>query len=114
LAAFGWLRLALNQRRESFDSSGVIRDVAAATTGGSGSGSGGKGSGTSPTRFDLRDFSSDAHVDVYSTGAEWEAHPAARVGTVLGGALNFSSVPDRRRRLNRPGWRASRSISALR
>jgi hypothetical protein len=27
LAGFGWLRLALNQRRESFDSGGVIRDV---------------------------------------------------------------------------------------
>ena len=28
LERFGWLRLAVNQRRESFDSSGVIRDVA--------------------------------------------------------------------------------------
>ena len=43
LAAFGWLRLALNQRRESFDSSGVVRDVAGTTTGGSGGGGGGGG-----------------------------------------------------------------------
>jgi len=109
LAPFGWLRLALNQRRESFDSSGVIRDVAGATTGGSGSGSGGKGSGTSPTRFDLRDFSSDAHVDVYSTGAEWEAHPAARVGTVLGGAINLQQRPGLASTVE-PTWLAGVSI----
>jgi hypothetical protein len=36
LERFGWLRVAVNQRREAFDSNGVIRDVA--TSGSSGGG----------------------------------------------------------------------------
>jgi outer membrane receptor protein involved in Fe transport len=114
MAGFGWLRLALNQRRESFDSSGVIRDVAVTTTtggssGGGGGGGGGNRGGTTATRFDLRDFSSDAHVDVYSTGAEWEAHPAARVGTVLGGALNLQQRPGQASKVE-PTWLAGVSV----
>ena len=114
LASFGSLRLALNQRRESFDSSGVIRDVTVTTPGGSG-GNGVAGAvgaiaaAPATTRFDLREFSSDAHVDVYSTGAEWEAHPAARVGTVLGGALNLQQRPGQASKVE-PTWLAGVSI----
>lgn len=91
LGRLGWLRLAVNQRREAFDSSGVIRDVAAggSTGGGGGGGGGGRGGGGSqPTTYDVRSFSLDRHVDVYSTGAEWQVHPATRLGAVLGAAAN--------------------------
>ena len=92
LADLGALRLAVNQRRESFDATGIIRDVPQ-TTGGGGGGGGGNRGGTSQAQFGVRNFSSDAHADVYSTGAEWEARPAARIGTVLGGALNLQQRP---------------------
>jgi hypothetical protein len=45
LARLGHLRLALNQRRESFDSSGVIHDV---RNSGGGGGGGGRGGGSRP------------------------------------------------------------------
>jgi outer membrane cobalamin receptor len=91
----GWVRVAINQRRESLDSSGVIRDVA---VGGTAAGAGGRGSGegrggSRPATFDERAFSIDRQVDVYSSGAEWEAHPVRRLGTVVGGAVNLQRRP---------------------
>jgi outer membrane cobalamin receptor len=93
----GWLRLAVNHRRESFDSSGEIRDVPAAggTGGGGGGGGGGRGggSGSQPPTFSVRAFSIDRHVDVSSAGAEWQVHAAKRLGTVLGTAINVQQRP---------------------
>ena len=110
MARFGWLRLALNQRRESFDSSGIIRDVAQTTTGGGGGGgAGGNRGGTATQRFDLRDFSTDVHVDVSSTGAEWEVRPAARVGAVLGAALNLQQRPGQASKVE-PAWLLGLSV----
>jgi vitamin B12 transporter len=96
LQRIGWLRLAVNQRRESFDSSGVIRDVAATTSANSGGGGGRAGGAT--TTFGVRSIAVDQHVDVYSTGAEWEVRPADRVGVVIGAAANWQQ---------RPGWPSS-------
>ena len=82
-------------RREAFDSDGVIRDVPVVASGGGGSGGGGggrgggSGSASTPPTFSVRSFSVDQHVDVYSTGAEWQHHPLTKVGTVLGAALNW-------------------------
>ena len=89
----GWLRLAVNQRRESFDSNGVIRDVPATGSSGGGGGGGGRGGGSTPATFAARAFGIDRHVDVYSAGAEWQARPRSRVGTVLGAAVNLQSRP---------------------
>jgi outer membrane cobalamin receptor len=91
LLRLGSLRLAVNQRREAFESSGVIRDVAVG--GGGGGGGGGRGGGSGQTTFAVRSFSIDDHVDVYSTGAEWEARPAKRLGTVVGAAANLQRRP---------------------
>jgi outer membrane cobalamin receptor len=98
LDAAGSLRLAVNQRREAFDASGVIRDLATGGTGGGGSGGGGGGGGrgggaSQPATFDLRAFATDRHVDVYSTGAEWQAYPMRRMGTVVGAAVNVQRRP---------------------
>lgn len=92
---FGWLRLAVNQRREAFDSSGVIRDVPASGSsgGGGGGGGGGRGGGSSPATFGVRSFAVDQHVDVYSTGAEWQIRPVTRLGTVVGAAVNSQARP---------------------
>jgi len=95
---FGWLRLAFNQRQEAFDSSGVIRDVAIggspAPGGGGGGGGRGGGGGTSvPASFDVRSFAVNDHVNVYSTGAEWQVRPATRLGAVFGAALNAQQRP---------------------
>jgi outer membrane cobalamin receptor len=89
---FGWLRLAINQRREAFDSSGVIRDVPASGSSGGGGG-GGRGGGSSPATFGVRSFAVDQHVDVYSTGAEWQIRPVTRLGTVVGAAVNRQERP---------------------
>ena len=91
---FGWLRVAINQRRESLESNGVIRDVAVggAAGGGGGGGGGGRG-GTRPAAFDERAFSIDRHLDVYSSGAEWQVHPVTRLGTVFGAAVNLQRRP---------------------
>lgn len=94
---FGWLRLAVNQRRESFDSNGVIRDVpAGGSTGGGGGGGGGGGrggGGSSLATFGVRSFTVDRHVDVYSTGAEWQTRPTTRLGTAVGAAVNVQERP---------------------
>jgi vitamin B12 transporter len=90
---FGWLRVALNQRREAFESSGVIRDVAVSGSGGSGGGGGHGGGGSRSATFDVRSFVLDRHVDVYSTGAEWQVQPLARVGALLGAAVNVQQRP---------------------
>ena len=90
LARLGQVRLAVNQRRESFDSSGVIRDVRSSSGGGSG---GGRGGGSQPATFGVRTFTIDQHVDVYSTGGEWQLRPARRVGVVLGAAVNGQQRP---------------------
>jgi outer membrane receptor protein involved in Fe transport len=85
----GWLRLADNQRREAFDASGVIRDVSAAGGGGGGGGGGRGGGSRPPSTYDVRPLALDQHVDVYSTGAEWQFQPSARLGTVVGAAVNW-------------------------
>jgi outer membrane receptor protein involved in Fe transport len=89
LERLGSLRIAVNQRRESLDSSGLIRDVSVS----GGGGSGGRGGGSQQARFDVRAFSIDRHVDVYSTGVEWQSYPAKRLGTVLGAAANVQQRP---------------------
>ena len=96
LSRYGWLRLAFNQRRELLDSGGVIRDVVVGGTpgGGGGGGGGGRGTTTQPTTYGVRWFALDHHVDVYSTGAEWQVRPVPRFGTVLGGAWNVQQRPE--------------------
>jgi outer membrane cobalamin receptor len=112
LERFGWLRLAINQRREAFDSNGVIRDVAVGgTTGGGGGGGGGRGGGSQPATFDVRQFSIDRHVDVYSTGAEWQVHPVTRLGTVVGAAVNVQQRPGGSAETG-PSWIAGVSYAA--
>jgi vitamin B12 transporter len=91
LRRFGWLRVAANQRREAFDTSGVIRDV---STSGGGGGGGRGGGARPPAAFDVRSFSLDRHVDIYSTGTEWQVRPAAKVGAVIGTALNWQRRVD--------------------
>jgi outer membrane cobalamin receptor len=93
LEKFGWMRMAANQRREAFDSRGVIRDVSVGAPGGGGGGRGGGGAGSRPPTFDVRTFSVDQHVDVYSTGAEWQVYPATRFGAVLGAGVNVQERP---------------------
>jgi outer membrane receptor protein involved in Fe transport len=92
VAKLGSVRLAVNQRRESLDTTGVIRDVAVGGTSGGGGG-GGRGGSSQAPRFDVRSFSIDQHVDVYSTGVEWQAPPVKRVGTVVGVAVNAQQRP---------------------
>ena len=111
LERFGWLRLAANQRREAFDSNGVIRDVAASGPSGGGGGGGGRGAGSSPATFGVRAFAIDRHVDVYSTGAEWQVRPVTRLGTVLGTAINVQQRPGRIAETD-PTWLAGLSFDA--
>ena len=107
---FGWLRVAVNQRRESFGSSGVIRDVA--TSSGGGGGGGGRGGGASqPARFDVRSFTIDRRVDVYSTGVEWQVYPMTKLGTVLGVAANVQQRPGGESE-SKPTWLAGLSYAA--
>ena len=110
LEKFGWLRVAFNQRRESFDSSGVIRDV---PVGGSSGGGGGRsgGAASQPPRFDVRSFTIDRHVDVYSTGVEWQVRPAQRLGAVLGVSANVQQRPGGVSE-TRPTWLAGLSYAA--
>jgi outer membrane cobalamin receptor len=110
LEKFGWLRLAFNQRREAFDSSGVIRDVPASGSSGGGGGRGG-GGGSQPPRFDVRSFTIDRHVDVYSTGVEWQVHPAQRLGAVLGVSANVQQRPGGVSE-SKPTWLAGLSYAA--
>src|SRR6185503_19036488 len=114
LERFGWLRLAVNQRRESFDSSGVIRDVAASGSSGGGGGGGGRGggAGSTPATFGERAFTLDRHVDVYSTGAEWQARPMTRLGTVIGAAMNTQQRPGGATETD-PTWLAGVSYDAI-
>lgn len=112
LATFGWLRLAVNQRRESFDSNGVIRDVAVGgSTGGGGRGGGAGGGGSTPPTYGERSFALDRYVDVSSAGAEWEVRPATRVGAVLGTAVNVQHRPGGGSRTE-PTWIAGVSYAA--
>lgn len=95
LERFGWLRFAVNQRRETFDSNGVIRDVATSGSSGGGGGGGGRGggAGNTPATFGVRSFAIHRYVDVYSTGAEWQLRPMTRLGTVIGAAVNTQRRP---------------------
>jgi vitamin B12 transporter len=113
LERIGWLRLAINQRREAFDSDGVIRDVAASgSSGGSGGGGGrGGGAGNTAASFGVRAFDIDRHVDIYSTGAEWQVRPTARLGTVLGAAVNTQRRPEGATETD-PTWLAGVSFEA--
>ena len=111
LGRAGWLRVAVNQRREAFDSDGVIRDVATVAGGGGGGGGGGRGGGSRPATFDVRSFSVDRHVDVYSTGAEWQGRPARRLGVVLGAAANHQRRPDASG-ITEPVWLGGVSVDA--
>jgi outer membrane cobalamin receptor len=110
LERFGWLRLAVNQRREAFDSNGVIRDVAASGSSGGGGGRGG-GAGSTPATFGVRSFTIDRHVDVYSTGAEWQVRPMTRLGTVIGAAVNTQQRPGGATETD-PTWLAGVSYDA--
>ena len=114
LEKFGWLRMAVNQRREAFDSSGVIRDVSGGGAGGSGGGGGGRGggSGSRPPTFDVRTFDDDQHVDVYSAGVEWQVYPVKRLGTVLGAAVNVQQRPGGGDAETAPTWLAGVSYDA--
>lgn len=111
LERFGWLRVAVNQRREAFDSNGVIRDLAASAPSGGGGGGGGRGGGSSPATFGVRAFAIDRHVDVYSTGAEWQVRPVTRLGTVLGTAINVQQRPGGVAETD-PTWLAGLSFDA--
>jgi outer membrane cobalamin receptor len=115
LGRLGWLRLAANQRREALTSNGVIRDVAVGGSGGGGGGggggAGGGGRGNQPTTFNVRAFSIDRHVDVYSSGAEWQVRPAPRVGAVLGGSVNVQQRPGTTQTVE-PAWIAGLSFDA--
>ena len=93
LERLGWLRLAVNQRREAFDASGSIRDVASVGSVGGGGGGGGRGGGSRPATFDTRAIAIDRHVDIFSTGAEWQIHPVRKLGAVLGAAVNVQQRP---------------------
>jgi outer membrane cobalamin receptor len=110
LGRLGWLRLSVNQRREAFDSNGVIRDVAVGGSGGGGGGGRG-GGGNQPATFNVRAFSIDRHVDVYSSGAEWQMRPAPRVGVVLGASVNLQQRPDTEQTVE-PTWIAGLSFDA--
>lgn len=94
LDRFGSLRLSGSQRREAFESGGVIRDVSSTGGSGAGSGGGGRGGGSRPATFDVRAFALDHHLDVYSGGVEWESRPAPAVGVVVGAAVNHQARPD--------------------
>jgi len=113
LERLGWLRLAVNQRRESFESSGVMRDVPSAGGSGGGGGGGGRagGSGSQPPAFNVRAFSIDQHVDVSSAGAEWQVRPAQRLGAVVGTAVNVQHRPGAADRAE-PTWLAGLSYDA--
>ncbi len=116
LNRLGSVRVAFNQRRESFDSSGLIRDVAVSGGSGGGGGGGGRGGGsggsTQPTRFDVRSFAVDQHVDVYSTGVEWQGRPVRRLGTVVGVAANVQRRPGGESE-SRPTWLAGLTYQAI-
>jgi vitamin B12 transporter len=105
---FGRLRVAFNQRRESLDSSGVIRDV---SSGGSSGGGGGRGGGSRPATFDVRSFIIDRHVDVYSSGGEWQMTLGRRIGVVLGAALTLQARPESAADAA-PSWLAGLSYEA--
>jgi outer membrane receptor protein involved in Fe transport len=114
LEQFGWVRVAFNQRRESFDSNGVIRDVPmSGSSGGGGGGGGGRGGGgaSQPPRFDTRSFTIDRHVDVYSTGVEWQVHPMPRLGAVVGASANLQQRPAGVSE-SKPTWLAGLSYAA--
>lgn len=117
LEGAGTVRLAVNQRREAFDSNGIIRDVSTTGSGGGGGGGGGRGGGggggggSQAATFDVRAFATDEHVDVYSAGAEWQARPARRIGTVFGAAINVQRRPGGTTE-NAPTWLAGVTIDA--
>ena len=100
LGRAGWLRLSVGGRRESFDSTGVIRDVAVGGTGGTGGTGGGGGGGggkkpgtTVPVTYAIRSFDESRRVDVFSAGGEWEFRPFAGSGVVLGLSQNWQQRP---------------------
>jgi vitamin B12 transporter len=74
LKSFGLITVALNARREEFETEGWIID-----SGGGGGGGGGGGSGGSATSF-----RSDHDLDVYSAALEYEITPIKNLGFVLG------------------------------
>ena len=112
LERLGWLRVAVNQRREAFDSNGEIRDVATSgSSGGGGGGGRGGGAGTTPATFGVRSFAIDRYVDVYSTGAEWQVRPMTRLGTVIGAAVNTQQRPGGATETD-PTWLAGMSYDA--
>jgi outer membrane cobalamin receptor len=89
LGRAGWLRFSVSGRRESFDSTGIIRDVAVGGTGGGTGGGGGGGGGKkpvtpAPVTYAVRSFDESSRVDVFSTGGEWEFRPSAGTGVVFG------------------------------
>lgn len=118
LGRAGWLRLTFSGRREAFDSAGMIRDVplGGSTRGGGGAGGGGgggRGGGSAGHTYGLRAFDDNRHVDVYSTGAEWEFTPVSRTGVVLGVAEDWQQRPVTGRQA-RLSWLAGVSFDATR
>ncbi len=99
LQRFGWLRLAVNQRREAFDANGTIRDVSAGGGGGAVAVAAaaavvvGEVAAAVRPRSTSASFTLDQHVDVYSTGAEWQFRPASKLGAVLGSSVNWQQRP---------------------
>jgi len=108
---WGWLRVAVNQRRESFTATGVIRDLPTSGSGGGGGSGGGRGGASTPASFAVRSFTTDRHVDVYSAGTEWQSRPVSRLGTVLGTAVNMQHRPAGTREAD-PSWLAGVTLDA--
>lgn len=101
----GRLRVSFNTRRESFDSTGQVRDVpldrggrGGNGGGGGGGGGGGRGggSGNASSRFGLRAFDDHRQLWVHAVGAEWEVRPSPRTGLVAGLSGAWQDRPEGR------------------
>jgi iron complex outermembrane receptor protein len=85
--------------------------VPVTATGGGGGGGGGRGGGSTAATFDVRPIAIDRHVDIYSTGVEWETRPLPRVATVVGTAWNAQRRPDGATETD-PTWLAGVVVNA--
>jgi len=70
----GLITLSLSGEEQSFESAGDIRDV----------GTGGGGGGGGSAFYDIRSFSEDHSVNVYSAAVEYEISSTSRYGVVMG------------------------------
>jgi len=99
LGRLGELKAGFNGRRETFISSGIIRDVelTATPTPGSGAGrgtgqNGGAGTSGGTRRFGLRSIDDHHAMNVVSGGLEWEGRPLPGVGLVVGYSINVQDA----------------------